>query len=73
MRLRTIEGWCTMTIASIPGLTSILDSDPTHGPLTYGYSVAGDLVSFTDRAGKTYSYSYDGQHNLLNATAAVAV
>src|SRR5437870_4600590 len=30
MRLRTIEGWCTMTIASIPGLTSILDSVRLH-------------------------------------------
>ncbi len=33
---------------------------------SYAYDAAGDLVSFTDRAGATTRFSYDDDHRLLD-------
>ena len=38
---------------------------PTGETFRYGYSPAGDLVSFTDGASRTISFEYSADHNLL--------
>ncbi|MCP3998539.1 MAG: RHS repeat-associated core domain-containing protein, partial [bacterium] len=40
--------------------------DPLDRVNSYAYDAAGDLVSFTDRAGATTRFSYDGDHRLLD-------
>jgi RHS repeat-associated protein len=40
--------------------------DPAGSGLTYTYSSAGDLASFTDRVGNATTFSYDNNHFLTN-------
>ncbi|MCP3935642.1 MAG: RHS repeat protein, partial [Actinomycetia bacterium] len=41
-------------------------SDPMDRSMSYGYDAAGDLGSFTDRAGATTRFTYDSDHRLLD-------
>lgn len=40
--------------------------DPLGNALKYAYSAAGDLATFTDRAGNTTTFTYDPTHLLTN-------
>ena len=40
--------------------------DPLDRAMTYAYDPGGSLVTFTDRAGNTTRFTYDGEHRLLD-------
>ncbi|MCP3938599.1 MAG: RHS repeat protein, partial [Actinomycetia bacterium] len=48
-------------------------TDPLDRINTYAYDVAGDLVSFTDRAGTVTRFTYDDDHRLLDSENAYGV
>ncbi len=41
-------------------------TDPMDREMSYAYAAAGDLTSFTDRAGTSTRFTYDGDHLLLD-------
>ncbi len=41
-------------------------TDPLDRTMAYGYDLAGDLASFTDRRRAITRFSYDGEHHLLD-------
>jgi len=47
-------------------ITAITDPSGTH--LGYTYTTAGDLGTYTDGAGQTFTYSYSGNHDLTDVT-----